>query len=151
VCRPGGIIRITEPNLNVESSSPALTKLYGIALETSYLSGRLFARDGSGITGELVRLMTQHGIQNVKSKLHTLVYRAGTESGQCYYEDVARFFRVAMPFFQKWTHVPANYEKLYQQALTEMQQPDFVATMTLLSVWGTGPSDGNLLLMRGLG
>jgi hypothetical protein len=38
--------------------------------------------------------------------------------------------------------VPEDYEEIYQQALKEMQQPDFVATGTLLTVWGTKPEDG---------
>jgi hypothetical protein len=36
-----------------------------------------------------------------------------------------------------------------QQALKEIQLPDFVATWTLLTAWGTRP-DGPLPLMRGL-
>jgi ubiquinone/menaquinone biosynthesis C-methylase UbiE len=150
VCRPGGIIRITEPNLNVESNSPALTTLYTIALETSYNSGRLFEADGTGVTSELVRLMTLHGIENVQSHLHTLVYSRGTETGQSFYEDVVRFFRVALPFFGKWTRVPANYQEIYQQALVEMQEPDFVATMTLVTAWGTRGEDGEIPRRRGL-
>src|SRR5262249_22287442 len=41
VVRPGGIIRITEYG-TFENSSPALTKLNDITLETFYNSGRLF-------------------------------------------------------------------------------------------------------------
>jgi hypothetical protein len=55
-----------------------------------------------------------------------------------------------LPFFHKWTRVPSDYEETYQQALREMQQPDFVATGTLLTVWGTRPEDGNLPLTQGL-
>jgi hypothetical protein len=81
--------------------------------------------------------MTLHGLEDVKSHLYTLVYRAGTESGQYLYEDMLHAFRVAVPFFQKWTRLPDDYEQIYQQALKEMQQPDFVATYTLLTAWGT--------------
>ena len=41
----------------------------------------------------------------------------------------------------KWTSVPDDYEEIYQQMLTEMQQPDFVATWTLLTAWGTRSPD----------
>ena len=140
VCRSGGIIRITENKVAIESSSPALTKLWGILLETAYNSGRLFTPNSDGLMGDLVRLMTQYGIQNVQTRLHTLVYRAGTETGQNFYEDMLRMFHVSLPFFHKWTRVPSDYEEMYQQALKEMQQPDFVATMTLLTAWGRTPS-----------
>jgi hypothetical protein len=57
---------------------------------------------------------------------------------------------VLLPFFQKWTRVPSDYEEIYQQALKEMQQPDFVATWTLLTVWGIRPKGEKIPFMRGL-
>jgi hypothetical protein len=36
----------------------------------------------------------------------------------------------------KWLRV-VDYEKLCQQALDEMQQPDFVGTWKLLTIWGS--------------
>jgi SAM-dependent methyltransferase len=139
VTRPGGIIRITEPNIIIKNNSPTKTKLWDIALEASYRSGRLFRACDDGITGELVHLMTEHNIRDVQTKVHALVFRAGTESGQYFYEDMRRFFRTILPFFQKWTHVPRNYQAICQQALKEMQAIDFVATWTFLTVWGRRP------------
>jgi hypothetical protein len=40
-------------------------------------------------------------------------------------------FRTGLPFLRKWTQVPDDYEALCQQALQEMQQPDFVATLDI--------------------
>jgi hypothetical protein len=37
---------------------------------------------------------------------------------------------------RKWTDVPDDYEDLYQQMLREIQQPDFVARLSLLTAWG---------------
>jgi SAM-dependent methyltransferase len=54
-------------------------------------------------------------------------------------EDEKAFFRAIIPFLRKWTRVPDDYEEIYQQMLSEMQQPDFVATWNLLTVWGTMP------------
>jgi ubiquinone/menaquinone biosynthesis C-methylase UbiE len=150
VTRPGGIVRITEGSVTSESNSPALMKLCKISLEACFRSGRLFAERGDGVACELVRLMTQYGFKDVQSRLHTLVYRAGTESWRYFYEDMLHAFRVALPFFQKWAHVPSDYEVIYQQALKEMQQPDFVATYALLTCWGTTPMSGSTMHMRGL-
>jgi ubiquinone/menaquinone biosynthesis C-methylase UbiE len=150
VCRPGGVIRITEDTVDFECNSPALTKLGLIGIQASYHSGRLFTASYDGLTRELARLMTQHGIQDVQTQHHTLVYRAGTEAGQYFYEDMLHAFRVALPFFQKWTNVPSDYEAIYQQALKEMRQPDFVAKWTILTAWGTRSQDGRVMLMRGL-
>ncbi len=149
VTRTGGIIRITESS-HMECNSPALTKLNDIALSAFYSSGRFFEARNTALTTELVRLMTQHAIENVQVRTHALVFRGGTQAGQDFSQDVAHGFRVALPFFQKWMHVPRNYEEIYQQALEEMQATDFVATWTLVTLWGTRPEYGGRLLMRGL-
>jgi ubiquinone/menaquinone biosynthesis C-methylase UbiE len=149
VCRPGGIIRITECD-NIESNSPALTKLANISRETYYRSGRFFAQSNDGVTRQLARLLTQHRIQDVQTRVHKLIYRAGTAEAQLFYEDTLHFFRLILPFFQKWTRVPSDYQEIYQQALKEMQQPDFVATWTWLTAWGTRLNEREPVIMRGL-
>jgi ubiquinone/menaquinone biosynthesis C-methylase UbiE len=147
VSRPSGIIRITEGHVTNESNSPALTKLCKISLEACFRSGRIFTERSDGIASELVCLLTQYGFEDVESRLYTLVYHAGTEMGQYFYQDMLHAFRVALPFFHKWTRVPSDYEAIYQQALKDMQQPDFEATYILLTAWA---KKGQSMLMRGL-
>ena len=149
VTRPGGIVRITEANI-VESNSPALTKLWNIFLEVFFRSGHYFTLSHDGLTSELARLMTQHGFEDVQTRVSPWDYRVGTELGQFYYQDTAQFFRLLLPFLQKWTNVPSNYEEIYQQALKDMQQPDCVANNHLITVWGVRPRNGKTMLMRGL-
>ncbi len=149
VARPGATIRVTESQI-VESNSAALTKLCAVGLETCYRSGRFFVRRGDGITCQLAHLMVQHDIQDVQTQEHTLVFQAGTSEHQRFYEDMMHLFRVSLPFFQKWVHVPSNYEEIYRQALKEMQEPSFVATWRLLTVWGVRSRNSRFLYMRGL-
>ena len=149
VTRPGGIIRITEAAL-VESSSPALRKLCDLILQTCYNSGRFFARREDAVTQRLVLLMEMHGIEDIQTRHHTLVFHAGTSEHHHFCEDMAHLFRVSLPFFHKWTRVPSDYEQIYQQALIEMHQPDFVATWRLLTAWGVRPLRAVSLLMHGL-
>jgi ubiquinone/menaquinone biosynthesis C-methylase UbiE len=136
VTRPGGVVRVTEGNIIVQSTSPALTRLYELALDTFYRAGHFFIPESNGVTSELARLLHQYEFQNVQTRVYTLEYRAGTDVGQRFYEDMRHSFRTALPFFRKWSHVPEDYETLYQQALNEMQQPDFEATWSLLTAWG---------------
>jgi hypothetical protein len=140
----------TEPNVIIESNSPARQKLNNILLEAFCHSGLTFTASSDGVTSQLVRLMTLHGIQDIQTRVHNLTFRAGTVEGQQFYENVLHGFRVVLPFLQKWTHVPSDYQEIYQQALKEMQQPDFVATWTLLTAWGIRPEDGRTIRMRGL-
>jgi ubiquinone/menaquinone biosynthesis C-methylase UbiE len=138
VTRPDGIIRITDCDMPV-SNAPAfgaLQQLFGKAMNQS---GHLFSTQSDGITSVLEPMMHQAGLLNLRTRVHHLEYRAGTKAGQLYTENIGHLFRTAAPFLRKWTKVPGDYDRLYHQTLEEMQQPDFVATWPLLTVWGTSP------------
>jgi ubiquinone/menaquinone biosynthesis C-methylase UbiE len=139
VTRPGGVIRITEAAFITESSSPALMRIFEITRNTLYQAGHLFTSNNNGITDELVGIFKRHGLQNVQTCAHTLEYRVGTAEGQLFYENMKHAFKTALPFYRKWGQAPEDYEEICQQALNEMQQPDFVAIWNLLTVWGNNP------------
>ncbi len=86
---------------------------------------------------QLARLLHQYGLQNVQTRACTLEYRAGTPEGQHFVEDMRLVYRTILPFLKKWIRVPDDYEMIYQQALSEMQQPDFVGMVGVLTAWGT--------------
>ncbi len=142
VTRPGGVIRVTESDMVIDnSSSPAMTRLFAIFLDALCQAGHYFTPDKNGALSQLARLLLQHGVQNVQTRAYTLEYRAGTPEGQHFAEDMKRAFRTTLPFMQKWTRVPDDYETIYQQMLSEMQQPDFMAPWNLLTVWGNKPEN----------
>src|SRR6202022_2498932 len=119
VTQPGGIIRITEPEIVIESRSPALTQLYDLVLDAFFQGGHLFEGEGRGVTSRLAGLLRQSGLQHVQTKEHALLFRSGTEEGQAFCEDIRRGFRTVVPFLRKWALIPGDYEALYQQALVE--------------------------------
>jgi ubiquinone/menaquinone biosynthesis C-methylase UbiE len=139
VTRPGGMIRITEADFIVDSTSPALMRLYQIVFDAFYHAGHYFTSKSDGVISELPRLMHQYGLQNVQTRVCTLEHRAGTPEGQLFSEDMKLVFRTMAPFLRKWTRVPDDYEALYQQMLGDIQQPDFVATWVVLTAWGNKP------------
>jgi ubiquinone/menaquinone biosynthesis C-methylase UbiE len=136
VARPGGVIRITEANWLVETSSPALSRLNELPLKAFYQAGHSFVPKSDGVTSELPRLLAQHGLENVQSRAFMLEYRAGTQEREDFCKDMELVYRTGQPFLRKWVRLPEDYENLYQQALSEMQQPDFVAKWRMLTVWG---------------
>lgn len=138
VVQPGGVIRVTESDI-VESNSPALTELCALCLKAFHQVGHFFTPNRDGVTSELVRLLRQHGIQNVQTRAYTLTYHSGTVEGELFAEDMRHLFRTHMPFLRKWLHIPANYEEMYQQMLDEIVQPDFAASWKLLTAWGNSP------------
>ncbi len=139
VSRSGGVIRITECDVKIESNSPAHTRLNQLFVEAIGKSGHLFHEKSDGVVHELVLLMKRYGLQDVQTRAHVLNYRAGTSEGQHYAEDLRLLFKTIVPFLQKWTQFPEDYDAIYQQALHEVQQPGFVATWRLFTVWGNMP------------
>jgi ubiquinone/menaquinone biosynthesis C-methylase UbiE len=142
VVHRGGVIRITETE-NVESSSPAFNRFGGLLTRALCQAGYNFRPDGVGVSSELAPLLSKHGIQQVQTRTYGLQYRAGTSEWQSFFEDARRFFTTYVPFLRKWIHVPDDYTEMCQQALHEMQQPDFVATWKLVTVWGHAPFSKN--------
>jgi len=139
IARPGGVIRITEADYIGENTSPALSRLYDIALQAFYKSGNYATPNGDAVISQLPQLLTQHGFQHVQTQPHTLAFRTGTPEGARFYEETRLVYRTMAPFLRKWTRVPEEYEEIYQQALEEIQQPGFVATWKLLTAWANKP------------
>jgi ubiquinone/menaquinone biosynthesis C-methylase UbiE len=139
VTRAGGVIRLTEADLLFETNSPALTLLGDLLFQAFYQSGHLFSPQSDGLTGELAQLLRRYGVQHVQTRSYTGESRAGTIEGQRFYEEMKGIFRTHLPFLRKWTRVPDDYEMIYQQALSEMQQPDFVGGGRIFTAWGNKP------------
>jgi len=135
VTRQGGIIRLTESEV-AESTSPAQTRIAQLVHQAFYNAGNFFRHQNDGLTSELAPLLIRHGLTNVQTQSHTLIYRAGTPEGQLFAEDTQHLTRTLRPFLQKWTRLPEDYDVLCRKALIEMQQADFVATWKFVTAWG---------------
>ncbi|QBD76882.1 class I SAM-dependent methyltransferase [Ktedonosporobacter rubrisoli] len=138
VCRSDGIIRFTEASV-AATPCPALSRLLDLMVQAIYRSGSFFAPERDGLIGHLEDVLRKNRVRSLQTKLYHLTYQAGTEQGRLFIEDMSHVFRTGLQFLRKWTQFPSDYQSLYQQALKEMQQPDFVATAELLSVWGQPP------------
>ncbi|HWS84746.1 MAG TPA: methyltransferase domain-containing protein [Ktedonobacteraceae bacterium] len=139
VARPGGVVRVTDSEIVLQSNSSALTRLCEMSQCALYRSGHLFTEEPTGLIDHLVRLLDQYGYEQVQTKTYTMEYRAGTPEGEACYEDVMLFFQTGRPFILKWGCATKDYDALYRQALSEMRQPDFLATGNLLTAWGSKP------------
>jgi ubiquinone/menaquinone biosynthesis C-methylase UbiE len=140
ITRPGGVIRLTESDF-WEGNTPAFQQLNAPWPEAAHRAGLYFTPERTGVTSHLADLLTQHSVQQVQTRAYRLEFRAGTPEGQHFFEDVRLGARTGLPFLRKWGKAPDQYEELYQQMLQEMEQPDFVATWDLLTVWGTRPPE----------
>lgn len=133
----GGTVRMSEGEWGAESTSPALTSLFDLLCSAFYRAGHSFTPAYNGVTSHLEDLLHRHGFEQIQSRLIVQEYHAGTPEWQHFFEDMKLTFRLILPFLRKWTPLSDNYDQRYQQAVKEMQHPDFVARGNLLTVWGT--------------
>lgn len=135
---PGGIIRLTEAEVLHTHSGPALTCLDQLFLRAYSRAWRLFEPTTTGLTAHLAPLLQRIGCRQVQQATFPLTFRAGTEEGQRYAKHIAALLKTARPFLLRWGGEPCErYETLSELVLQEMQQPDFVTTWTLHTIWGT--------------
>ncbi|HEY7413833.1 MAG TPA: class I SAM-dependent methyltransferase, partial [Ktedonobacteraceae bacterium] len=137
VSKPGGVIRFTEVEVGTESTSPALNRLNQLCLQALYQAGHYFISESTGLTAHLAGLMHQHGVQKVQTRAYTFQYYSGTPEGQLCADDTRLAYRTWVPFLKKWVRLPDDYEDIHQQALVDMEAPNFVETWKLLTAWGT--------------
>jgi ubiquinone/menaquinone biosynthesis C-methylase UbiE len=136
LCKPGGVIHITESALMPQTNSPALEQLFALMIEALYRAGHFFTLESEGVARHLGTVMHRYGIAQVQTKVYFLRSCMSSETQQAYAENVQRLFRTGLPFLRKWIKLPANYQDLYRQMMLETQQPDFEATSMLISAWG---------------
>lgn len=139
VSKPGGTIRLTEVETVPACNSVAVTCLGNLLISALCEAGHSFSLDAQGITGHLDRLLQKAGLWQVQTRAYPLIYRGKTEEGERFAQGFKQLLRTTLPFVRKWTQVPEDYEKIYEQAVRDMQQPDFVATWQLLTAWGVTP------------
>jgi ubiquinone/menaquinone biosynthesis C-methylase UbiE len=139
VTRSGGVIRISETTAFGESNGIAINKLREIGREAFFNAGHLFEKRGDGLTSKLVGILHQQGLQNVQTRKVLMDQGTGSAMEKSAKENTRLAFRNMLPFMQKWTKVPEDYEQLYQQAMKELDQPDYTAVWEMVTVWGTNP------------
>ena len=138
VLRPGGVVRVTEPEMARDTNSQALLRCNEQSVRALYRAGHYYEEDYRGVSTHLPRLLSNHGWKNVQTRTYTILYRAGTPGGQAYYENLVHL-HAFLPFLEKWGCYPDGFENVYRQALKEVQQSDFYAMQNLVTVWGVKP------------
>ena len=143
VTRPGGVIRITEPQIKHQNKGamdvPGITKLHTALTSAFYHSGHLFKEDTTGITAHLAPLLTRFGCQDVQTKEYAVDIRSETPEWQGYYDNARNVLPRSRAFLVKWGHFQEDFDALMQQVVEEMLKPDFHISWNFLTVWGKTP------------
>ncbi len=145
VTRPGGIIRITEPQIKHQNkgpiSIPGIETLHTVLISALYHSGHLFQEDTTGITAHLAPLLTRFGCQEVQTKAYALEVQAQTPEWQNYYDNAQHVLQGSRAFLTKWGGFQGDFDALSQQVVEEMLRPDFHVSWNFLTVWGKTPHE----------
>ena len=145
ITRIGGTIRLTEIE-QVHTNIPAPIRLTETLSDALYNAGHLFSPGKTeglysqgtlGVARDLSRLLAQYGVENIQTRSSHLEFPHGTPQGHHFAEDLRLGFRTFVPFMRKWSRVPENYDQLYEEMLTGIEQPDFTGAWDLLTAWGT--------------
>ncbi|WP_376797334.1 class I SAM-dependent methyltransferase [Thermogemmatispora sp.] len=142
--RPGGVLRLTETEGPL-TSSVATERYLHLIRRALQQAGQSFSPDGRhiGITPVLPRLVRQAGFHEVHLRATAIDWSMGTDMHYSVFKDHLIAMELLQPFLVKMQLVSKEeLELLFQQALAEMQQEDFCAIWTLLTVWGRQPTRG---------
>jgi ubiquinone/menaquinone biosynthesis C-methylase UbiE len=140
ILKPRGIARITEGDINYDSSSIALSQFWTSLQRAFYHAGYLFEEKPAGLVDHLPGLLLRHDFQNIQLRKFPVEFHAGTEAGKALFDDLTHAFHTSRPFLQRHGCLPQDYDVLYQQAIQDMQQPDFVARTSYYIFCATNPA-----------
>jgi len=138
VCRPGGIIRLTETEAAI-TNSPASEKIAGMFTLALKKAGRSLSPEGRhlGIVTMLERFLRDAGCENIQSKAHVLSYSAGMEAHSGWYQNSMVGAQLLKPFLIKMqVTTQEEFDQLYEQMLRELEAEWFCGIEFFLTAWG---------------
>ncbi|WP_052889165.1 class I SAM-dependent methyltransferase [Thermogemmatispora carboxidivorans] len=140
--KPGAELRLTEGELSL-TTSPTLSALHELGTRVLKMAGRSFSPDGRhiGITPVLPRLLRQAGFEQVGLHASAIEWSIDTPAYYSLFKDCLMGLELIQPFLLGAGLIEREeLQRQIQQALAEMQQGDFCALWTLVTVWGQKPT-----------
>ncbi|HET9921299.1 MAG TPA: methyltransferase domain-containing protein [Ktedonobacteraceae bacterium] len=141
VCRPGGIVRLTEFEMPM-TNSPHFETISWMVLQAMHKAGRSYSPDGRyfTLTAMLGSLLQEAGCQDIQEKPYVINFSSGTEAHEGYTQDMILGFKLITTFLtQLGITTEEKYELAYQQMVAEMLSDRFRALGYGLTVWGICP------------
>lgn len=139
VCRPGGVVRITECEVGGHSESQATMQIYEMLICALFRTGHLFEQKSSGLLDHLVPLLTRHGCEQVQSRIYVAEPQAGTAEAEAAIQDIASMSLTIRPFLEKVGCLTGDYDAICQQAQAQLRELGSTGSANILTVWGNKP------------
>jgi ubiquinone/menaquinone biosynthesis C-methylase UbiE len=141
VCRPGGIVRLIEPENMGMTNSPALEKLNSLFMRALFVNGQSFSPLPESqylcLTPMLGAFLREAGCQDIHEKAYVINFSAGAKANWSLTENHKAAYKLLQPFMLKaGVATQEELDALYEQALAEMMADNFRGVGYFLSVWG---------------
>ncbi len=145
ILRPGGILRLTEACDPGITSSPTFEQLTSLFLSGMWRAGYGFSPTGRtfGMPPALRKLLSRAGYTDI----HTTWFGTDSSADVPGWSDFYHNYEIGLMQLRPLLisldlTKPEEFEKLYEQALLEMHDPDFACMVDAFTVWGISPSKG---------
>nr|BBH93148.1 hypothetical protein KTA_13470 [Thermogemmatispora argillosa] len=138
---PGGLLRLSEPELTV-TNSPAFQTLMGYFYEALARLKRTFSVDGhsSGVPSLLGKLLQEAGFVAIRKIPYVVDGSYGTEMYAISVKDAEVALALTKPFLLRHTSLSeTEFEALYERMLVEMLSEEHVGLCYALTVCGRKP------------
>lgn len=142
ITRPGGIIRLTEPDNYGLTTSPAYQRLCELGIQAMQRVGQAFALNSYsiGLLPMLGRWLQQAGYEQVQRKSHILDFSAGTDAYRVMTQDFALAAELGRPFLLKLgLATEEELDQLRAQMADEVARDDFSGMSLLVTTWARKP------------
>lgn len=138
ILRPGGLMRLTEAEYGVSTSSN-VNDLGSLVAQLLKRIGYSFSPDGKnmGIAPVMAPMLRKAGFQDVKMMSHVMEASAGTEAYGPWTDNIKVMFQIIQPILFKMRVISQEeMDQLYQNAVIDMLSDDFYSIGFSLTVWG---------------
>ncbi|HLI87620.1 MAG TPA: methyltransferase domain-containing protein [Ktedonobacteraceae bacterium] len=144
VCKPGGIVRLSEPENTGMTNSPALEKLNRLFMRALFVNGQSFAPLPESqylcLTSMLETFLREAGCQDIHEEAYVINFSAGAKANWSFTENHKVAYKLLQPFMIKaGVATQEELDTLYEQMLAEMLADNFRGLGYGLSVWGKKP------------
>jgi SAM-dependent methyltransferase len=140
--RPGGLLRLSEPELTV-TNSPAFQEMMGHLYTALARLKRTFSVDGhtSGVPYMLGKLLSEAGFVAIRKAPYVVDGSYGSDMYAISVKDAEVAFALTKPFLLRFASLSeAEFDALYERMLLEMLSEDHVGLCYALTICGRKPS-----------
>jgi len=136
--RPGGLLRLTEIDDFGVTSSAACEQITALILQVFQQAGYGFSAGGNtlGMSPALLKLCKEQGLEDLHLRSFIADYSAGTDVWISYCQNAKTATLQAKPMLiNSGLLTDEQFEQLYQQLITEMNDKYFAAIWSGTSIW----------------